>query len=41
MVIAWSATRPPGASIRSSVAKYTGQYSAPTASIISTLTMAS
>lgn len=41
MVIAWSATVPPGASSRSRAVKYTGQYSAPTASIISTLTMAS
>ncbi len=32
---------PPGASRRSSVAKYVGQYSSPTASIISTLTIAS
>ena len=41
IVIAWSTARPPGASTRSIVAKYVGQYSWPTASIISTDTTAS
>ncbi len=41
MVMAWSANRPPGASRWSRAPKYTGQNSAPTASIISTLTTAS
>ena len=41
MVIAWTPTRPPGASSRSIVEKYVDQYSWPTASIISTDTMAS
>ena len=41
MVIAWMPTRPPGASSRSRVLKYVGQYSWPTASIISTETIAS
>ena len=36
IVIAWIATRPPGASTRSRVSKYVGQNSWPTASIIST-----
>ena len=36
MVIAWMPTLPPGASTGSIVEKYDGQYSAPTASIIST-----
>ncbi len=39
--IAWIATLPPGASSESIFAKYVGQYSSPTASIISTLTTAS
>jgi hypothetical protein len=41
IVIACRPTRPPGASSRRSVAKNTGQYSSPTASIISTDTTAS
>ena len=41
IVIAWMPTRPPGASTASIVWKYDGQYSAPTASIISTDTTAS
>ena len=38
IVIAWMPTLPPGASTWSMVEKYDGQYSAPTASIISTET---
>ena len=41
IVIAWMPTRPPGASSRSMVWKYVDQNSCPTASIISTETMAS
>ena len=41
MVIAWIATRPPGARTRSMVSKYVAQYWWPTASIISTDTTAS
>lgn len=41
MVMAWRATEPPGARRRRRAAKYVAQYSAPTASIISTLTTAS
>lgn len=41
MVMAWRAIRPPGSRARRSAPKYTGQCSAPTASIISTLTTAS
>jgi hypothetical protein len=41
MVIACGPKRPPGSSRRPIVAKNVGQYSAPTASIISTLTTAS
>jgi hypothetical protein len=41
VVIAWSPALPPGASTRSSTEKYSGQCSAPTASILSTLTTAS
>ena len=41
MVIAWIATRPPGRTSRSSVAKYRGHEWYPTASIISTDTTAS
>ena len=41
IVIAWIPTRPPGASSRSMVRKYVDQYSCPTASIISTDTIAS
>ena len=36
MVMAWIATRPPGATSRSSVWKYVGQNRYPTASTIST-----
>jgi hypothetical protein len=39
--IAWIAAFPPGARSESMVWKYVGQYFSPTASIISTLTIAS
>lgn len=41
MVMDWSAIRPPGATASRRAAKYVGQKSLPTASIISTLTTAS
>ena len=41
MRIAWIAALPPGASSESIFSKYVGQYSSPTASIISTDTTAS